>query len=243
MDNLTTIIDRYIAVWNEPDPDVRRRRIAGVWAPNGTTCYRLLDARGHEAIESRVIGSWERWLREGKYVFQSVKAVSYRQAIKLDFAVVATGGGKVEAGGLCYLLLDRDGRIVHDYQFNPSANDAVDLAERYLRSCGEPGAERRRALIADLWAENCAFFSENAEAQGRDALAKEMDTASRARAAQELALSPPERSQHHHNVVHVAWRVVPRAVGTPTSKTSTLLVLDESGRIASAYQFNEPIAA
>jgi hypothetical protein len=240
MDNLTTIIDRYVAVWNEPDPDMRRRRIASIWTPNGTTCYRLLDAHGHEAIESRVTASWDRWLREGKYVFQPVKTVSCRQAIKFDFAMLATGDGKVEAGGLCYLLLDGDGRIVHDYQFNPSANDAVDLAEKYLRSCSEPDAERRRASIAALWAENCAFFSESAEAQGLDELAKETDAANRARAAQDLALSPPERSQHHHNVAHVAWSVAPRGGGAPTSKTSTLLVLDEIGRIASAYQFNEP---
>jgi hypothetical protein len=243
MDNPTSIIDRYVAVWNEPDADVRRRRIAAVWAPNGTTCYRLLDAHGYEAIESRVTGSWDRWLREGKYVFQPVKTVAHHQAIKFDFALVATDGGKVEAGGLCYLLLDRDGRIVHDYQFNPSANDAIDLAEKYLRLWNEPDAERRRALIAERWTENGALVTENAEAQGLDALAREMETANRAGAAKGLALSPAERSQHHHNVAHIAWSIAPRGGGAPTRKTSTLLVLDENGRITAAYQFNEQIAA
>jgi hypothetical protein len=57
MHNLSGFIDAYVAVWNESDAETRRRRIAAVWAPDGTTCYRLLDAHGYEQIESRVAGS------------------------------------------------------------------------------------------------------------------------------------------------------------------------------------------
>ena len=63
--DLDTIIENYIAVWNEADPQRRRERIRSVWAEHGVTCYRLLDARGYEAIESRVVGSWDKWLRDG----------------------------------------------------------------------------------------------------------------------------------------------------------------------------------
>ena len=68
--------------------------------------------------------------------------------------MLATDSGKVEANGLAYLLLDKDGRIVHDYQFNPSAHDAPDLAAKYLACRDETDAARRRTLIAELWAEN-----------------------------------------------------------------------------------------
>jgi hypothetical protein len=57
MEVASDLIDCYVAVWNEPDRDQRRRRIESVWARGGTTCYRLLDARGYEAIEARVAGS------------------------------------------------------------------------------------------------------------------------------------------------------------------------------------------
>lgn len=60
------LIERYVAVWNKADRGTRRHRIESVWAPDGATCHRLLDARGYEAIEARVAGSWERWLGEGK---------------------------------------------------------------------------------------------------------------------------------------------------------------------------------
>jgi hypothetical protein len=67
MADVINAVDIYVAVSNEADVDERRRRIRGAWAPDGTTCYRLLDAHGYEAIEARVAGCWDKWLREGKY--------------------------------------------------------------------------------------------------------------------------------------------------------------------------------
>ena len=29
------LADRYVALWNEPDPDQRRRMIAGLWTEDG----------------------------------------------------------------------------------------------------------------------------------------------------------------------------------------------------------------
>lgn len=60
MINVPDVVANYMAVWNENDPQERRRRIRAVWAPNGVTLNRSLDARGYEAIEARVIGSWEK---------------------------------------------------------------------------------------------------------------------------------------------------------------------------------------
>jgi hypothetical protein len=240
MDNLSSFIDRYVAVWNERDPEARRRRIAAVWAPNGTTCYRLFDAHGYEPIESRVTGSWDRWLREGKFFFRATRAVSHHHAIKLDFAMIATDSGKVEANGLAYLLVDKDGRIVHDYQLNPSVHDAPDLAAKYLACRDEADAARPRTLIAELWAENGALLREDPEAQGLDEVANAIEAAHCGLLAKNLVVSAADRSQRHHNVAHIAWRVAPRDGGAPISTTSALLVFDDEGRIGTAYEFDEP---
>jgi hypothetical protein len=242
MHNLSSFIDRYVAVWNERDAEARRRRIADVWAANGTTCYRLLDARGYEAIESRVTGSWDRWLREDKFFFRAASAVSHHQAIKLNFAMLATDGGKVEANGLAYLLVDKDGRIVHDYQFNPSTHDAPDLAAKYWACCNETDAARLRTLIAELWAENCVLFSKDSEARGRDELANAIAAAQRGLLAKNLIVSAADRSQRHHNVAHMARRVGPRDGGAPIEATSALFIFDNEGRIVTAYEFDEPKA-
>src|SRR5262249_39810994 len=54
MSELAAFIDRYVSVWNETDPDARKRSIVALWAPDGTTCNRQLEACGYEAIEARV---------------------------------------------------------------------------------------------------------------------------------------------------------------------------------------------
>jgi hypothetical protein len=60
MSQLAAFIDRYVSVWNEKDPDARRRSIAALWAPDGATCSRQLDARGYEAIEACVASANEK---------------------------------------------------------------------------------------------------------------------------------------------------------------------------------------
>ena len=158
--NMQHIVDEYVAVWNEPDPQTRRRRIRSVWAPDGTTCYRLMDARGAEAIEVRVAQSWDKWLKESKYVFRPQHFVCHHDAIKLQFVLVKAAGGAVEANGVCYLLLNPDGRIRHDYQFNPSANEPNALIDRYLAALNEPDPGVRRERAAELWAPDARRLSE-----------------------------------------------------------------------------------
>jgi hypothetical protein len=243
MDNLPSLIDAYVAVWNEPDTETRRRRIAAVWAPDGTTCYRLLDAHGYEQIESRVAGSWDRWLGDGKFFFRAVNAVCHHRAVKLNFAMLAADSGKVEANGLAYLLIDQDNRIVRDYQFNPSVHDAPDLAARYLACRNETDGARRRSLIGELWAENGALIGEDREVRGRDELASALAAMQRSQLAKNIAVSAADRSQHHHNVAHVGWQVVPRDGGLPTAAASALLIFNDEGRIGAAYEFNEATAA
>jgi hypothetical protein len=243
MEASTDLIDQYVAVWNEPDPARRRRRIAEVWAPNGTTCYRLLDARGYEAIEARVAGSWDRWLREGKYAFRAVKAISHHQAIRFDFAMISTGDGRVEAKGLSYLLLDDDGRIVHDFQFNPSANDALDLAQDYLASWYDRNAKHRRERIEKLWADNGKFFAQNLTAKGVGAIGRAADQAFSDPATSRLAVSPVHQSQRHHNLAQLGWKIAPKQASMPTNAISALLIFDDSGRISTAYHFVVPTTA
>jgi hypothetical protein len=33
--DLQRLVDRYVALWNEPDPDARRKMIRELWAPDG----------------------------------------------------------------------------------------------------------------------------------------------------------------------------------------------------------------
>ncbi len=48
------IIERYIAVWNETDPGLRRGLVDALWAADGSYTDPLADARGREEIDGLI---------------------------------------------------------------------------------------------------------------------------------------------------------------------------------------------
>jgi hypothetical protein len=51
------LVDQYLAVWNETDPDARRALIARTWAEDGTYLDPLLDGKGHAGIDAEIGGA------------------------------------------------------------------------------------------------------------------------------------------------------------------------------------------
>jgi hypothetical protein len=237
MKHIASIVESYVAVWNEGDPAKRRQRIREVWAPDGTTCYRLMDARGYDAIEQRVAGSWEKWLGEGKHAFRPNCFAVLHNVIKLDFIMVRLPQEDVEANGLCFLLLDRDGRIGHDYQFNPSANDAGELAERYVSLLNEDDAMARRSQMNDLWSPGCRFVSNESDKRSFQEV-EQVFSGLRARLSKGESFASANVSQGHHGLARIKWQML-GANGCPIEARSDLLVLDQHGRISADYQFLE----
>lgn len=56
------IIDRYIAAWNETDPDARRAVVGSLWAADGSYTDPLADVRGPDAI-AELIGAAQQQFR------------------------------------------------------------------------------------------------------------------------------------------------------------------------------------
>jgi hypothetical protein len=61
MDNLTELIDRYIATWNETDPDRRRALIAQTWTEDARYVDPVLEAEGPAGIDAMICGVLERF--------------------------------------------------------------------------------------------------------------------------------------------------------------------------------------
>jgi hypothetical protein len=236
MTNVSQLMTDYVAVWNEPDANERRRRIRAVWAPDGTTCYRLLDARGYDAIEARVAGSWDKWLREGKHIFRPKSTISHHDTVKFEFVMTTVPGGEVAANGLCFLLLDRQGRIKHDYQFNPSANESNELADRYLTMWNEPDPMIRSRQIIALWADDGVLISDTSVSKGRAAIEARATGIHKAHAAEGLRFLSAGSTQAHHGLIKFSWKLAGRD-NVVTAAWTDLFVLDESGRIQFDYQF------
>ncbi len=56
MNTPDTVIDTYLASWNEPDPEARSRLIEAAWTGDGRHVDPLADVTGHAALGELVAG-------------------------------------------------------------------------------------------------------------------------------------------------------------------------------------------
>ncbi|GAA3095674.1 nuclear transport factor 2 family protein [Nonomuraea salmonea] len=52
-----TLVDRYLACWNETDPEARAKAVAELWTEDGTYTDPLADVTGHAAIAAVIEGA------------------------------------------------------------------------------------------------------------------------------------------------------------------------------------------
>jgi hypothetical protein len=129
------LAEKYLALWNEPDADRRRRMIAELWAEDGRHVLQppqeiraiaaqagigltaILEARGYEEIEARVASAYEHWVgSEGLSFRGRDDAERLGDVVKFHWEAVANNG-ELFAVGLDFLVLAADGRIERDYTF------------------------------------------------------------------------------------------------------------------------------
>jgi hypothetical protein len=111
-------VDRYVALWNEPDADVRRRTIEELWAPDGSNYTPAMQAVGYEALDARVTSAYETYVGSGKYTFRPhVPAVGHHGVVKVIWEMVTDPEEEIASIGIEFLVLDDQGRIASDHQF------------------------------------------------------------------------------------------------------------------------------
>jgi hypothetical protein len=129
------LAEKYLALWNEPDADRRRRMIAELWTEEGRHFLQppqeirgiaaqpgigltaILEARGYGEIEARVASAYEHWVSSEGLSFRGRDAAErLGDVVKFHWEAVAKDG-EVFAVGLNFLVLAADGRIERDYTF------------------------------------------------------------------------------------------------------------------------------
>lgn len=126
---------RYIALWNEPDAELRRKAIQTLWTEGGThmlqpplemrqAAARLgfgeatLLIEGYDALEVRVTRAYQEFVAPGQFIFRPRgNADRLGNIVKFSWEMLPAAGGDPAGGGLEFLMLDGDGRIKSDYQF------------------------------------------------------------------------------------------------------------------------------
>ncbi|MFF4415648.1 nuclear transport factor 2 family protein [Streptosporangium sp. NPDC001559] len=154
--DLNQFVDRYIAVWNEPDQEVRRGAVATLWAEDGVEIIESARYRGHEAIEDRITRAHNELVRDGGFVFRSANdTTGHHDAVRFTTHMIPAGGGDIAWTGFVFVILGEDGLIRYDYRFTVETpadrKDAstLPIVEDFLRRLGEGDPDRIAELFAD----------------------------------------------------------------------------------------------
>jgi hypothetical protein len=128
-------VERYVAMWNEPDASARRASVHELWAEDGIHVLRppqelldaavtigfrnpVLEARGHAELEHRVTRAHDEFVAPGEFRFRAREDVMrLGDVVKFGWEMARAHDNEVVAAGLEFVILDARGRIRADYQF------------------------------------------------------------------------------------------------------------------------------
>ncbi len=118
MSNSNQLAERYMQIWHEVDPELRRKGIAELWVEDGVQFLSSREYRGYDELEERIADAHKEFVQDGGFVFRPAGSIdAHHNAVKLNWEMVPANGGEVAAVGTVFLLLNDDGRIRLDYQF------------------------------------------------------------------------------------------------------------------------------
>lgn len=119
MSDVEALVRKYVAVWEETDPERRRAAIADLWAEDGVEFVEGARFRGFAELEERVAGAYKAFVETGDYNVTSADDVSVHQDIvTFTIQLVARRGddaGQVGWAARVFILLGDGDRIKEDY--------------------------------------------------------------------------------------------------------------------------------
>jgi hypothetical protein len=116
MDNVETMIERFVACWNEPDAAVRRQVIDELWAEDGTYRNASTEFAGARRVEEAVGEAYEAFGANG-FVFTLASVDTNHDAVRYRWEMVPATGGPPDSIGTHVAMIGADGRFVSDHQF------------------------------------------------------------------------------------------------------------------------------
>lgn len=118
MSDLNEFAERYIAVWNEPNAELRRKGIAELFAPDVAHYTPSQEVHGHAQLEVRIGTAYEQWVAPGEFVFRAVPGANgHHNAVRFNWEMVNVASGVAVSVGFDFIVLGTDGLIKSDHQF------------------------------------------------------------------------------------------------------------------------------
>ena len=107
--NASSIADRYLATWNEPDAARRHALVAALWSPQGRYADPLMSGEGHAGIASMIGAARAQF--PGLQFTPRGQADGHGEFARFSWSLGPAGGAPV-AGGTDVARLDADGRVI-----------------------------------------------------------------------------------------------------------------------------------
>jgi hypothetical protein len=109
MPDVATLVDTYIAAWNERDPERRRALVAQTFADEADYLDPLMRGEGQEGIDAMIAGVQQQY---GEYRFELAAGPdSHNDRVRFSWHLVRNGGGAPVATGYDFGTLGQDGRL------------------------------------------------------------------------------------------------------------------------------------
>jgi hypothetical protein len=102
------LAERYIALWNETDPDARRRGVDELWTEDARYVDPMTDARGREAIDQTIAAVQAQF---PGFVFKLAGPVDAHHEQARFAWQLGPGSGEAPLIGFDVAVTDGDGRL------------------------------------------------------------------------------------------------------------------------------------
>jgi len=116
LSNVADVVERYKAVWNEADPDRRKKAIGELWVSDGHYANVAEEYRGHDQVHEAIHEAYVDFVEKG-FAFTVHNYQVNHNALRITWHMVPAGGGDVAAVGTEFIVLDPNGHILSDHQF------------------------------------------------------------------------------------------------------------------------------
>jgi hypothetical protein len=109
MADVTTVVDGYIAMWNERSAEDRRSIIAATWTEDGTYLDPLMAGEGAAGIDAMVARAQEQF--PGARFELTAAPDHHHDRVRFAWRLVSSDGDAAVAHGVDFATLADDGRL------------------------------------------------------------------------------------------------------------------------------------
>lgn len=117
MNDTAMALERYVAVWNEPDPAARRREVEALWRPDAVFANASAEYRGHDEIAVGIARSHDRWVGTGHAFRAAGRTDAHHGVVRFAWHMLGPEGDEPVTSGTNFIVFDADERIASDHQF------------------------------------------------------------------------------------------------------------------------------